>query len=672
MNTEIQKKIHDLRKELQKHNHNYYVLDKSLISDYEFDTKLKELQKLEEKYPEFYDENSPTLRIGGTITDKFNTVQHLFRMYSLDNTYNKEELEDWEKRLYRILGEDAEIEYVCELKYDGASISITYENGLLKQAITRGDGFKGDDVTANIKTIKSVPLKLRGNYPDKFDIRGEIILPFKGFQKMNEEKIAHGEEPYANPRNTASGSLKLQDSSEVAKRPLECLLYFLVGDHLGIENQFESLKKARDWGFKVPTVSEKFTTLQEVLGFINKWDHKRLDLPYETDGVVIKVNSYQQQEELGYTSKAPRWAVAYKFKTEQVETLLKSITYQVGRTGAVTPVANLEAVQIAGTTVRRASLHNADIIEKLDIRIGDTVCVEKGGEIIPKIIGVNLEKRSNHSSDLDYITHCPECRTKLIRKEGEVAHYCPNEYNCPPQIIGKIEHFISRKALDIDGLGSETIELLYNNHLIENVADLYELKIEQIIPLERMAEKSAQNIIEGVKKSKKIPFEKVLYGLGIRFVGETVAKKLAKHFKTIQALQKTSFEEFIEVDDIGPRIAESLIEYFKDEKHQILLSRLQHHGLQFESDETLLPKLESTNLEGKTFLFTGKLTLFTRNQAQTMVEKHGGVNLNGVTKKLNYLVVGEKAGSKLIKAEKLGIEILSEQQFLSLIQNKTV
>ncbi len=669
MNKNTEQRIHQLRKELQEHNYNYYILDKPLISDFEFDKKLKELQKLEEEYPEFYDENSPTLRVGGAVTDKFNTIQHEYRMYSLDNTYNKEELKDWEKRLYKILGEEAEIEYVCELKYDGASISITYEKGVLKQAVTRGDGFQGDDVTMNVKTIKSVPLKLKGDYPEKFDIRGEIILPFEGFQKMNEERIANGEEPYANPRNTASGSLKLQDSAEVAKRPLECLLYFLVGNHLGIENQFESLEKARSWGFKVPAVSEKFKTIDEVLHFVNQWDTKRFDLPYETDGVVIKVNNYQQQEELGYTSKAPRWAVAYKFKAEQAETVLKSIDYQVGRTGAITPVANLKAVQIAGTTVKRASLHNADIIEKLGARIGDFVYVEKGGEIIPKIVGVNLEKRPVDSVELQYAVNCPECGTQLVRKEGEAAHYCLNEDGCPPQIIGKVEHFISRKAMNIDGLGGETVELLYENNLIQNAADLYELKAEQIIPLERMAEKSAQNIIKGVEASKKMPFDKVLYGLGIRFVGETVAKKLVKHFKNIEALQKASYEELIEVEDIGERIAESLIDYFKEEKNQFLLQRLQNHGLQFEVNEEELPQLESTVLKEKTFLFTGKLALFTRNEAQAMVERNGGINLSSVSKKLNYLVTGEKAGSKLTKAEKLEtVEILSEQQFLDLMK----
>ncbi len=664
----IEHQINNLREELTKYNYHYYVLDEQLISDHEFDVKLKKLQTLEEQNPQFYDANSPTLRVGGEVTDKFNTVKHKLRMYSLDNTYNKEDLEDWEKRLYKVLGEDAEVEYVCELKYDGASISITYEQGVFKQALTRGDGFQGDDVTSNVKTIKSVPLKLKGNYPDKFYMRGEIVLPFKGFEEMNTIKVANGEDPYANPRNTASGSLKLQDSAEVAKRPLECLLYFLIGDHLGVESQFESLEKARAWGFKVPSISQKCKTIHEVLDFINIWDIKRFDLPYETDGVVIKVNSYHQQEELGYTSKSPRWAVAYKFKAEQVETILESITYQVGRTGAITPVANLQAVQIAGTTVKRASLHNADIIEKLGVRVGDSVFVEKGGEIIPKIVGVNIDKRPENSVKLIYADKCPECNSELVRKEGESAHYCLNEEECSPQIIGRIEHFISRKAMNIDGLGGETIELLYQNGLLHNIADLYTLRKEQIIPLERMAEKSAQNIIDGISGSKEIAFEKVLYALGIRFVGETVAKKLARNFKNIETIKKATFEELIEVDDIGNRIAESIIEYFKEEKYQIILKRLEEYGLNFKVSEEDLPKLDSDVLAGKTFLFTGKLTLFTRNEAQSMVEKNGGVNLSGVTKKLNYLIAGEKAGSKLSKAEKLGtVVILSEQEFLELL-----
>ncbi len=671
MKKEIEKKIIQLREELQMYNYHYYVLDESLISDFEFDMKMKDLQKLEEKYPEFYDKNSPTLRVGGGITDKFDTARHEFRMYSLDNVYSLKELADWEKRLYKILGKDTKIEYVCELKYDGASISITYENGTLQRAVTRGDGFQGDDVTLNIKTIRSVPLKLKGDYPSKFHVQGEVILPFAGFQKMNKEKAAKGEPPYANPRNTASGSLKLQDSHEVAKRHLECLIYSLKGNNLSIDTQFNALQKTHQWGFKVPDIYQKFQNILAVYRFIEAWDAKRFQLPYETDGVVIKVNDLDQQQELGYTSKSPRWAVAYKFKTEQVETVLESVSYQVGRTGAIIPVANLKAVKIAGTTVRRASLHNADIMDQLDIRKKDFVYVEKGGEIIPKIVGVNLKKRPKNSLKLTYLKYCPECGTELIRKEGEAAHYCPNETGCPPQILGRIEHFVSRKAMNIEGLGGETIELLYKNKLVNNVVDLYELAPEQLIPLERMAEKSANNIVNAIAESKKTPFEKVLYALGIRFVGETVAKKLARYFKNIESLSTATKKELTEVEDIGIRIAESLIEYFKKETNQILLNRLKHYGLNFEVQESNLPDKENSILAGKTFLFTGKLSLFTRSEAQKIVEQHGGKNISSVTKNLNYLVVGEKAGSKLAKAEKLGtINVITEQAFSNLINEK--
>ncbi len=671
MKKEIEKKIIQLREELQMYNYHYYVLDESLISDFEFDMKMKDLQKLEEKYPEFYDKNSPTLRVGGVITDKFDTARHEFRMYSLDNVYSLKELADWEKRLYKILGKDTKIEYVCELKYDGASISITYENGTLQRAVTRGDGFQGDDVTLNIKTIRSVPLKLKGDYPSKFHVQGEVILPFAGFQKMNKEKAAKGEPPYANPRNTASGSLKLQDSHEVAKRHLECLIYSLKGNNLSIDTQFNALQKTHQWGFKVPDIYQKFQNILAVYRFIEAWDAKRFQLPYETDGVVIKVNDLDQQQELGYTSKSPRWAVAYKFKTEQVETVLESVSYQVGRTGAIIPVANLKAVKIAGTTVRRASLHNADIMDQLDIRKKDFVYVEKGGEIIPKIVGVNLKKRPKNSLKLTYLKYCPECGTELIRKEGEAAHYCPNETGCPPQIVGRIEHFVSRKAMNIEGLGGETIELLYKNKLVNNVVDLYELAPEQLIPLERMAEKSANNIVNAIAESKKTPFEKVLYALGIRFVGETVAKKLARYFKNIESLSTATKKELTEVEDIGIRIAESLIEYFKKETNQILLNRLKHYGLNFEVQESNLPDKENSILAGKTFLFTGKLSLFTRSEAQKIVEQHGGKNISSVTKNLNYLVVGEKAGSKLAKAEKLGtINVITEQAFSNLINEK--
>lgn len=526
----VKEEIVGLRAQLHQYNHEYYVLDNTSISDYEFDMLLKKLQTLEEQYPEFNDENSPTKRVGGAVTKKFETVVHEHRMYSLDNSYSEEDLLAWEKRIKKVVEED--IQYTCELKYDGASISLTYENGMLAKAVTRGDGFQGDDVTENIKTINSVPLQLKGNdVPEFFDIRGEIVLPFDGFQKMNKERLALGEEPYANPRNTASGSLKLQDSSEVAKRPLECLLYSLVGKSLPITTQYKSLDKARSWGFKVPEIAHQANSIAEVLEFVAIWDKRRYELPYETDGVVIKVNDLQQQELLGHTAKAPRWAIAYKFKAEQVSTILNTVNYQVGRTGAITPVANLDPVEIAGTTVKRASLHNADQIEKLDVREGDEVYVEKGGEIIPKIVGVNTTNRTTESSPLIYASQCPECNTDLVRTEGDAKHYCPNEESCPPQVIGRIEHYISRKSMDIEGLGGETVALLVKEGLVNDFTDLYTLTVDQLLPLERMAQKSAENLVNGVSASMKIPFEKVLFALGIRFVGETVAKKLAFHLK---------------------------------------------------------------------------------------------------------------------------------------------
>ena len=570
MNTK--EKIEALREELREHNYNYYVLDNATISDYEFDIKLKELEKLEEENPQYNDPNSPTKRVGGGITKNFDTVTHKNRMYSLDNSYSKEDLLDWEKRIRKMLGSD-DTEYTCELKYDGASINLTYENGQFIKAVTRGDGFQGDDVTTNIRTIKSIPLVSNGDFVSDFEMRGEIILPLDGFNKMNEERVAEGEEPYRNPRNTASGSLKLQDSGEVAKRPLDCLLYQVVTDERKYATHMESLDAARNVGFKVPKTIVLAKTIDAVFEFVNHWDEKRHDLPYETDGVVIKVNNLQQQEELGYTSKSPRWAIAYKFKAEQVSTVLNEITYQVGRTGAITPVANLEPVQLAGTIVKRASLHNADQIEKLDIRTNDTVFVEKGGEIIPKIIAVDLTKRPENSEVTQYATHCPECNTELIRTEGDAKHYCPNTYGCAPQITGRIQHFISRKAMDIDGLGGETVDLLRKEGLVESYADLYDLKVEQIIPLERMAEKSAQNMITGIEKSKEIPFEKVLFALGIRFVGETVAKKLAKHFKSIDNLMAADMETLIAVDEIGGRIAESIIEFSNDLGNMQLVDR---------------------------------------------------------------------------------------------------
>jgi DNA ligase (NAD+) len=663
---DIQNSIQALREELNQHNYNYYVLDTPTISDFEFDQKLKQLQELENQNPECFDENSPTQRVGGSITKNFETVKHDHRMYSLDNSYSKDELLDWEKRVQKVLG-DVSLEYTCELKYDGASISITYENGKLKRAVTRGDGVQGDDVTNNIKTIKAIPLKLKGNFPEAFDVRGEIILPFAGFEKMNQELIEIGETPYSNPRNTASGSLKLQDSAEVAKRPLDCLLYFIIGNKLPFKSQFEGLETARNWGFKVPKESKLANNLEEVFEFIDYWDVHRHNLPYETDGVVIKVNDFQHQEELGFTAKSPRWAIAYKFKSEQVSTKLNSISYQVGRTGAITPVANLEPVQLAGTIVKRASLHNADQIEKLDIRIGDTVFVEKGGEIIPKIIAVDLSKRPENSEPTKYITHCPECQTELIRGESEANHYCPNFYGCPPQIIGRIQHFISRKAMDIEGLGGETVALLFNNNLVHNYADLYELTVEQILPLERMAQKSAENLVRGVENSKNIPFERVLYALGIRFVGETVAKKLAKHYKNIETLSQASLMDLVLVDEIGDRIAQSVIEFFENQENKCIIARLKSCGVQFETIEIINPNA-TDKLSGKTFVVSGVFEEFSRDDLKKAIEDNGGKVGSSISAKTDFVVAGANMGpAKLEKAVKLNISIISEFEFKKMI-----
>ncbi len=661
----VQEELEALREALRKHNYNYYVLDVPTISDYDFDMKLKMLQELEEKYPEFFDPNSPTLRVGGAVTKKFETIVHEHRMYSLDNSYSKDDLLDWEKRIKKLV--DGVIEYACELKYDGASISLTYENGELTKAVTRGDGVQGDNVTANVKTIKSVPLKLKGDYPDKFDIRGEIVLPFDGFHKMNEQRIANGEEPYRNPRNTASGSLKLQDSAEVAQRPLECLLYNLAGNNLNIESQFESLEKARNWGFKVPNAAKLATSIDDVLDFVNYWDVKRHELPYETDGVVIKVNNLQQQEELGYTSKAPRWAMAYKFKAEQVSTVLNTITYQVGRTGAITPVANLEPVELAGTTVKRASIHNADQIEKLDIRVGDTVFVEKGGEIIPKIISVDISKRSIDSKPTVYATHCPECDTELIRTEGDAKHYCPNVNGCAPQIIGRIQHYISRKAMDIEGLGGETVALLVNEGLISNYSDLYALTKEKVIPLERMAEKSADNLINGIKQSINIPFERVLYAIGIRYVGETVAKKLAKHYKSIDNLISASQEDLEQVDEIGVKIAESVILFFLDQENVQTINRLKQFGVQLEISHDEL-KDQTDILKGEIIVVSGVFEKVSRNELKKFIEDNGGKVSSSISSKTSFVVAGDKMGpSKKEKATALNIPLLSESEFLQKI-----
>ena len=662
---EIQIKIQRLREELNQHNHNYYVLDHPTISDFEFDSKLKQLQDLELQYPEFFDENSPSQRVGGTITKNFQTVVHENRMYSLDNSYSKEDLQDWENKIQKVLG-NVSLQYTCELKYDGASISITYQDGKLLKAVTRGDGFQGDDVTNNIKTIRSIPLQLQGNYPPKFDIRGEIILPLEGFEKMNQELIEIGEQPYSNPRNTASGSLKLQDSAEVAKRPLDCLLYFITGNNLPFQTQYSGLEAARNWGFKVPSQSKLAANLDEVFEFINYWDVHRHDLPYETDGVVIKVDDFNLQNELGYTAKSPRWAIAYKFKSEQVTTILNSISYQVGRTGAITPVANLEPVQLAGTIVKRASLHNADQIEKLDIRVGDTVFVEKGGEIIPKIIGVS--QRGNQAVPTKYINHCPECNSELTRKEGEAQHYCPNYYACPPQIIGRIQHYISRKAMDIEGLGGETVALLYENGLVKDYSDLYELTVDQVIPLERMAQKSAENLVNGIEKSKEVPFERVLFALGIRYVGETVAKKLAKHYKSITALSQASLMDLILVDEIGDRIAQSVIEFFENQDNIKIIQRLQSFGVQFEIIEKFNPDA-TDKLVGKTFVVSGVFELFSRDDLKKSIEDNGGKVGSSISAKTDFVIAGDNMGpAKLEKANQLGIKIISEQDFVEMIK----
>ncbi len=663
---DILQTIQALREELNQHNYNYYVLDNPTISDFDFDIKIKELQALEAKHPEYFDEDSPTQRVGGAVTKNFNTIVHEQRMYSLDNGYSKEELLEWEKRVQKGLG-TTDVEFVCELKYDGASISITYENGKLAKAVTRGDGFQGDEVTTNIKTIRAVPLKLKGDYPEKFDIRGEIILPLEGFAKMNQELIEMGETPYSNPRNTASGSLKLQDSAEVAKRPLDCLLYFVIGNNLPFKTQYEGLEKAREWGFKVPKQSKLAKNMDEVFAFIDHWDHHRHDLPYETDGVVIKVNDLHQQDELGYTAKSPRWAIAYKFKAERVATRLNSISYQVGRTGAITPVANLEPVQLAGTIVKRASLHNADQIEKLDVRVGDEVFVEKGGEIIPKIISVDFTKRPEDSMPTIYIDKCPECFTELERKEGEAQHYCPNFYGCPPQIIGRTQHYISRKAMDIEGLGGETVALLYNADLVHNYADLYELKKAQVLPLERMADKSAQNLIDGIEKSKEVPFERVLYALGIRYVGETVAKKLAKHYKTIDNLANASLMDLILVDEIGERIAQSVIAFFENEENRKIVDRLKGYGVQLEAVATADTSV-SDKLAGKIFVVSGVFEKFSRDDLKKAIEDNGGKVGSSISSKTHYVVAGDNMGpAKLEKANQLGVTIISEDDFIELL-----
>ena len=664
MNKEAEK-INQLRAVLHQHNYNYYILDAPTINDFEFDTLLQSLIDLETKHSEFFDPNSPSQRVGGGVTKNFRNHTHKFPMYSLSNSYSKEEIEQWETRIQKVLG-DQEVIYTCELKYDGASISLTYKNGVLLYGVTRGDGAQGDDVTQNLKTIPTIPLKLRGDYPDFFEIRGEIILPIKGFQAMNEERVKAGEDPYMNPRNTASGSLKTQDSALVAKRPLECFLYALAGENLKIKSQIEGLKQARLWGFKVPETAIEAKNLNDVFDYLDHWEKKRNELPYEIDGVVIKVNSFDQQSELGFTAKAPRWAIAYKFQAEEATTKLISVNYQIGRTGAVTPVANLEAVLLSGTTVKRASLHNADQIQKLELRIGDAVFVQKGGEIIPKIVGVDANSRAPIEDKINFITHCPECETLLTRIEGEAQHYCPNQAGCPPQIIGKIQHFISRKAMDIDGLGSETVALLYHNGLVKNVADLYDLSVDDLLPLDRMAEKSVENLVKGLAQSKNKPFSKVLFGLGIRFVGETVAKKLTAAFGSIDELIAADTDALLSVDEIGERIAQSLQAYFLNPLNIDLINRLKINGLQFELEKKSLSS--DLILKDKKFVVSGVFKTISREQLKEKIEFFGGTVGSSISTKTDFVVAGEGMGpSKKIKADQLDIPILSEEGFLRMI-----
>ncbi len=661
--TNIRERILNLRQVLDHHNHQYYVLSQPEISDFEYDQLMQELIDLEKQYPEYNDPNSPSCRVGSDIDNEFKQVAHRYPMLSLSNTYSVEELIEFETRNKRIV--DEPFEYICELKYDGLSISLTYEHGKLMRAVTRGDGEKGDDVTANVRTIKSIPLILKGDdYPENFEIRGEIILPHKGFEKMNEARAAAGEPLFANPRNAASGTLKLQNSSLVAKRPLDCIFYALIGEELPFQSHYENLLKSGEWGFKLTQHSKKCHSMDEVINFIKHWEIERKKLPYDIDGIVIKINSFDQQKRLGNTAKSPRWATAFKFKAEQALTRLISVDFQVGRTGAITPVANLHPVKLAGTTVKRASLHNADQIALLDIRINDYVFIEKGGEIIPKVVGVDKSKRDMFSTPLEYIKNCPECNTELIRIEGEAKHYCPNENGCPPQIKGKLIHFVSRKAMDI-GLAEATISQLYDHNLLHDPSDFYSLTKEQLVGLERFADKSASNLIESIERSKMVPFHRVLYALGIRYVGETVAKTLAGHFKSMDALRKTSYEELTSVNEIGERIALSLIEYFSDEKNNALLDRLQQAGLQMKAEEK---KTTSALLQGKSLIISGTFSRYSREQIKELIELHGGKSVSSISSKTDYLVAGENIGpSKLEKVKELNIPIISEEEFLKMI-----
>lgn len=667
---EAQKRIDELTQKINYYNHKYYQEDISEISDYEFDKLLEELIRLENEFPQFKAEDSPSQRVGGVITKEFPTVKHQYPMLSLSNTYTESEIFEFDQRIKRFLNTTQNIEYVCELKFDGVSISLIYENGLFKQAITRGDGFQGDDVTPNIKTIRTLPLKIKdSDVPASFEVRGEIFISKQQFKKLNQEREDIGEPPFANPRNTASGTIKLQDSTEVARRGLDMYVYALLGENLPFQTHYEALKVLEKWGFQVSKTYRFCQNIQEVLNYLHEWEYKRHQLPVETDGVVVKVNSLSLQRQLGNTAKSPRWAIAYKYKPETVSTILENITYQVGRTGAVTPVAELKPVQLAGTIVKRASLHNANEIARLGVRIGDTVFVEKGGEIIPKIVGVDFSKRPAESQPLEFITHCPECGSALIRKEGEALHYCPNEKSCPPQIKGKIEHFVQRKAMDISSLGEKIIEQLYQAGLIRNIADLYDLRLEQLLPLERMGEKLASKILANIEESKKVPFQRVLFALGVRFVGATVAQKLAEYFGSLQKLQSSTKEELLQVPEIGEKIAESIVMYFQDQDNQQIIERLQKAGLQFEISPQN-QEVKSDLFKGINFVISGVFEHFSREKLQEEIEQNGGKVLSGVSSKVNFLIAGNNAGpSKLEKAQKLGVRVISEEEFITMLKN---
>lgn len=666
--TDIER-IDQLREELHVHNYNYYVLNAPVISDLEFDKLMRELQDLEALHPEYYDPNSPSVRVGSDLNKNFTQVEHKYPMLSLGNTYSQAEVTEFYERVSKSLNE--EFELCCEMKYDGTSISLTYEDGKLVRAVTRGDGVRGDDVTDNVKTIRSIPLVLHGEgYPKNFEIRGEILMPWNVFEELNRERELREEPLFANPRNAASGTLKSQNSAVVANRKLDAYLYYLLGDNLPHDGHYENLQEAAKWGFKISHISRKARTLQEVFDFINYWDVERKNLPVATDGIVLKVNSLRQQRNLGYTAKSPRWAIAYKFQAERALTKLEKVTYQVGRTGAVTPVANLDPVQLSGTVVRRASLHNADIIASLDLHIGDMVYVEKGGEIIPKITGVEVSARPAGSEKVTFITHCPECGSELVRYEDEAAYYCTNETACPPQIKGKIEHFISRRAMNIEGLGPETIDLFYQEGLIHDIADLYTLQTADICRLERMGEKSAENIIQGIERSKEVPYERVLFALGIRFVGETVAKKVAKAFRSIEALASANLDDLIHVDEIGEKIAGSIIQYFANEKNRILVERLRQSGLKLEADEEDLSEY-SDKLKGMSIVISGVFARHSRDEYKALIEKHGGKNVGSISKKTSFILAGDNMGpSKLEKAQQLNIPIKDENEFLAMIEEE--